>query len=34
LEATCQKCGVSRSQLIRWRQEFQEKAPKYNQITF
>lgn len=26
LEATCQKFGVSRSQLIRWRQEFQEKA--------
>jgi putative transposase len=27
LEATCQKFGVSRSQLMRWRQEFQEKAP-------
>ncbi|GHO79252.1 hypothetical protein KSD_70230 [Ktedonobacter sp. SOSP1-85] len=27
LEAVCQKLGVSRSQLIRWRQEFQEKAP-------
>lgn len=27
LEATCQKFGVSRSQLTRWRQEFQEKAP-------
>lgn len=26
LEAVCQKFGVSRSQLIRWRQEFQEKA--------
>lgn len=24
LEATCQKFGVSRSQLTRWRQEFQE----------
>ncbi len=27
LEATCQKFGVSRSQLMRWRQEFHEKAP-------
>jgi transposase-like protein len=27
LEATCQTFGVSRSQLTRWRQEFQEKAP-------
>jgi transposase-like protein len=27
LEAACQKCGVSRSQLMRWRQEFQEKVP-------
>ncbi|GHO54177.1 transposase [Ktedonobacter robiniae] len=27
LEATCQKFGVSRSQLMRWRQEFQEKKP-------
>lgn len=27
LEATCQKFGVSRSQLTRWRQAFQEKAP-------
>lgn len=27
LEATCQKFGVSRSQLMRWRQEFQQKAP-------
>jgi len=27
LEAVCQKFGVSRSQLCRWRQEFQEKAP-------
>jgi len=27
LEAVCQKFGVSRAQLCRWRQEFQEKAP-------
>lgn len=27
LEATGQKFGVSRSQLTRWRQEFQEKGP-------
>ncbi len=27
LEAVCQKVGVSRSQLARWRQEFQERAP-------
>jgi transposase-like protein len=26
LEAVCQKFGVSRSQLCRWRREFQEKA--------
>jgi transposase-like protein len=27
LEAVCQKFGVSRAQLSRWRQEFQENAP-------
>lgn len=27
LEAVCYKFGVSRSQLSRWRQEFQEKVP-------
>ena len=27
VEAVCQKVGVSRSQLWRWRQEFQERAP-------
>jgi transposase len=27
LEGVCQRFGVSRSQLMRWRQEFQEKAP-------
>ena len=27
VEAVCQKFGVSRSQLWRWRQEFQERAP-------
>jgi transposase-like protein len=27
LEAVCHKFGVSRSQLSRWRQEFQEKVP-------
>jgi transposase len=27
LEAVCQKFGISRSQLTRWRQESQEKAP-------
>lgn len=27
LEAVCQKFGVSRSQLSRWRQEFQAKVP-------
>ncbi len=27
LEAVCQRFGVSRSQLMRWRQEFAEKAP-------
>jgi len=27
LEAVCRKFGASRSQLMRWRQEFQEKVP-------
>lgn len=27
VEAVCQKFGVSRSQLWRWKQEFQERAP-------
>lgn len=27
LEATCQKFGVSRSQLMRWRHESRRKAP-------
>lgn len=27
VETVCQKFGVSRSQLWRWRQEFQEKVP-------
>jgi transposase-like protein len=27
LEQVCQRFGVSRSQLHRWRQEFQEKGP-------